>query len=320
MIDHLVETDDNPAPPGAVAGSFTAVDGRRLRYALFNETASPRRGTVIVLHGRNECIEKYFETVTDLAGRGLAVATFDWRGQGGSDRLIGDPARGFVDSFYDYVSDLETFFEQIVLPDSPGPYFVLGHSTGSLIALLASPLMVNRVERLVLVAPLLELHSPPVSTGAIRFVSGLLNNIGLGRLYMAGGGRPREIRPFEGNTLTTDRGRYERNAGIFRKAPNLGLGGPTVSWIHAFCRAAAVVTDAEFIADIHVPMLIVAAGADEVVSNQAIERFSHRLRSGKLVTIDGARHEILQEADVYREQFFAAFDAFVPGNRDQSAA
>ena len=33
-----------------------------------------------------------------------------------------------------------------------------------------------------------------------------------------------------------------------------------------------------------------------------------------MVTIDGARHEILQEADIYREQFWAAFDAFVPGS------
>ena len=29
--------------------------------------------------------------------------------------------------------------------------------------------------------------------------------------------------------------------------------------------------------------------------------------------IEGARHEILQEQDVYRAQFWAAFDAFVPG-------
>ena len=61
------------------------------------------------------------------------------------------------------------------------------------------------------------------------------------------------------------------------------------------------------------PILIVAAGSDEVVSNRAIEQYARRLRSGRLVTIDGARHEILQEADRYRDQFFAAFDAFVPG-------
>ena len=32
--------------------------------------------------------------------------------------------------------------------------------------------------------------------------------------------------------------------------------------------------------------------------------------------IDGARHEILQEADIYREQLLAAFDAFIPGTDD----
>lgn len=313
MAKHLIETNTNPAPKGSFADFFETGDGRRIRYALFKKVASPRKGTVVILHGRNECIEKYFETSQDLAERGLCVATFDWRGQGGSDRLISDPARGFVDSFYDYVSDLEIFFEQFVLPDCPGPYYVLGHSTGSLVALLATPLMINRVERMVLCAPLLELESPKFSMRAVSAVSTLLSNIGLGRLYLAGGRRPREIRPFEGNKLTTDAVRYKRNADLFKRAPHLGLGGPTVAWVSAFCQASAVVTDADFIADMHIPLLVVAAGADEVVSNRAIEHFARRLRSGRLVTIDGARHEILQEADAYREQFLAAFDAFIPG-------
>ena len=61
-------------------------------------------------------------------------------------------------------------------------------------------------------------------------------------------------------------------------------------------------------------MLFIAAGADAVVSTPAIEHYVRRVKSGSLLTIDGARHEILQEADIYREQFFAAFDAFVPGS------
>ncbi len=40
-----------------------------------------------------------------------------------------------------------------------------------------------------------------------------------------------------------------------------------------------------------------------------------RLRGGQILTIAGARHELLQETDIFREQLFAAFDAFVPGNR-----
>jgi lysophospholipase len=33
--------------------------------------------------------------------------------------------------------------------------------------------------------------------------------------------------------------------------------------------------------------------------------------------IPGARHEILMERDEFREQFWAAFDAFVPGTPDE---
>ncbi len=230
MTEKLVETENNKAPKGAIVDKFSARDGCEIRYALFKKTIAPRQGTVIILHGRNECIEKYFETVQNLSKRGLAVATFDWRGQGGSDRLIGDPARGYVDSFDEYVGDLETFFEKIVLPDCPGPYFVLGHSTGSLVALLAAPLLINRVERMVLCAPLIELNSPRYSMRALSTTAALLNGIGLGRMYMAGGPRPREVLPFAGNKLTTDERRYRRNTDLFKKARHLGLGGPTVSW------------------------------------------------------------------------------------------
>jgi lysophospholipase len=56
------------------------------------------------------------------------------------------------------------------------------------------------------------------------------------------------------------------------------------------------------------------AGRDSVVSNAAIERFATRLRAGAHLVISGSRHEILMERDVYRAQFWAAFDAFVPGS------
>jgi lysophospholipase len=61
------------------------------------------------------------------------------------------------------------------------------------------------------------------------------------------------------------------------------------------------------------PILIAAAGQDEVVSTPAIEEFGVHLLAGSHVIVPGARHEILQEQDLYRKQFFAAFDAFVPG-------
>ena len=37
------------------------------------------------------------------------------------------------------------------------------------------------------------------------------------------------------------------------------------------------------------------------------------LLAGRHLILAGGKHEILQEQDHYRAQFWAAFDAFVPG-------
>ena len=303
----------NPAPEQAIVGHLTAHDGLRLRYACFTPNVRPLKGTVIVLAGRNECIEKYFETIRDLSARGLAAAIFDWRGQGGSPRMLRDPQRGYVDSFADYVRDLEQFFDEIVLPDCKAPFYILGHSTGSVVALLAAPAMTNRVRRMVLVAPLIALTSFPISMQTIHRLATTLYALGLGSMYMVGGPRPRETKPFATNVLTTDHARYARNALLYETHSGLALGGPTVAWVRAACIASEAVQEEAYIARLRVPMLFVAAGADAVVSTPAIERYVRRVKAASLLTIDGARHELLQEADIYREQFFAAFDAFVPG-------
>lgn len=311
MTDLLHETPDNPIPHGARAEMLRTGDGKRLRCACFAAQGRPLKGTVIIIPGRNECIEKYFETVRDLSDRGFGTATFDLRGQGGSDRLIRDPQRGYVDDFMEYVSDLEPFFEQIVLPDCRGPYYVLAHSTGALVALTATPLMANRVQRMVLSSPLLGFAGTTLARA--RRIATFFSAIGFGTRYLSGGPRPAEPEPFAGNTLTSDPARYARNMQIYRSHPELALGGPTAAWIRAAALAIERVDDPDFVASLHVPLLIVAAGNDQVVDTRATEAFAARLRIGSLVIVDGARHELLQETDFYREQFFAAFDAFIPG-------
>lgn len=316
MTDLFHEFPGNPSPVNAAGGYFTTRDRKRIRYGLFGAVTRPIKGTVVVLTGRNECTEKYFETIRNLTERGFGVATFDWRGQGGSDRLIRDRQRGYVRSFRDYASDLEQFFEEIVLPDCRGPYYILAHSAGAVVALLASPSMVNRVRRMVLISPFLTLPDLPVSITTVRRVCTLFCLLGLGRLYAAWGPRPKQITPFAVNKVTSDPERYRRNTGIYEAYPQLALGGPTIRWLKAAAEASEAVSDPDFVAAIQVPMLVIAAGADKVVSTKAVEAYARRLRLGSLLMIDGAHHEILQEADMYREQFLAAFDAFIPGTGD----
>src|SRR5579864_6726389 len=117
LTTELVGITRNPVPHGAVAGYFTARDGITLRFARWDTTAERRLGTICLFQGRTEFIEKYFETIADLRRRGFAVATMDWRGQGGSARLLRNPIKGHADNFAHHDEDVRRFMTEIVLPD-----------------------------------------------------------------------------------------------------------------------------------------------------------------------------------------------------------
>lgn len=162
LTPRLFPTPDNPIPPAAAdprrhtVGFFTGTGGRRLRYAVFRSGDTAAKGTVVLLHGRNESIEKYFEMIGDLLARGLWVATFDWRGQAGSERLLKQLRRGHVRRFSDYEQDLSIFLEKIVLPDTRLPFFLVAHSMGALVALAQAPRLATRIDRMVLNASTLR--------------------------------------------------------------------------------------------------------------------------------------------------------------------
>src|ERR1700693_4686345 len=102
----LVSIPANPVPEGATVGTLKTPDGVSLRFARWEPPAG-RKGTLCVLQGRAEFIEKYFEVVNDARDRGFAVATLDWRGQGLSQRGPSDHRKGHVRNFSDYDLDLE---------------------------------------------------------------------------------------------------------------------------------------------------------------------------------------------------------------------
>jgi len=312
----LVGLEANPVPNGAVSGSIMTADGVKLRFARWRPTARRAHGTVCLLHGRAEQIEKYFEVVGDLRRRGFAVATFDWRGQGGSQRQLRNWRKGHVDSFADYDRDLDAFMQNVALPDCPPPYFALAHSTGGLVCLRAAFSGRVRFTRMVLAAPLVGLGPKSVSQPMACRSAAIMTALGFGELNAPGTkGTSLEEVAFADNFLTGDSRRYERNVDIVTKTPDFAIGAPTVGWLYAACRAMREASDPDFGPSIKVPVLVVAGALDEVVSIGAIETLVAELRAGAKIVITGSRHEIMMERDVIREQFWAAFDAFVPGSQ-----
>jgi lysophospholipase len=308
----LVSIPANPAPEGARAGIFETRDRVRLRYALFPRTGTVNKGTVCLIQGRTEFIEKYFETIADLQGRGFHVATFDFRGQGGSERLIGNPRLGFVDRFEDYCTDLTSFHAEILLPDCPPPFYLVGHSMGGLVALMAGAADRLMFERIFLSAPMLALDRQPFGMAGSARLAETLCFLGLGRLPVRRrADRPPSEATFPGNPLTSDLPRYLRTVEVLRAAPALAIGAPTLRWSASALHAMRLAATDRFIDSFKAPLLMLAAARDEVVSSAATEQLGLRLKTGRHIVIPAARHELFMEADPIREQVLAAFDAFV---------
>jgi lysophospholipase len=293
-----------------------AADGVPLRVARWRPTTRRVRGTVCILQGRAEFIERYFEVITELRQRGFAVLAFDWRGQGRSGRQTQNPRKGHIRNFAHYRRDLDAVRAEVLESQMPKPYFGLAHSMGGAIALTAAREGWLPFQRLVATSPMIDLCIVK-ATKTTRGTARVLRWLGLGKSFVPGGGEtPISTKPFEGNRLTGDPIRYARMAALATAMGDGAIGDPTVAWIDAAFRFMAQFQDPRFALEVRTPTLIMAAGADPVCATPAIERFAARLKAGHAIVIPGARHEILMEGDAIRSDFWAAFDAFIPGTPD----
>ncbi len=307
----LREISGNQIPDGAVSGHVTAEDGVRIRYALWRRRGKGRKGTVVIFGGRRDMIELYYETVGDLLDRGFCVAAIDWRGQGGSDRLLRDPHKGHVETFAQYERDAAAFHGEILLADCPPPYFALAHSMGGAVLLNMACKRTCPYERMVLSTPMLALGPTRNWRAILPMVHGM-TALGLGGVRLPG----RLSATFANNPLTSDPDRYARNAAMREACPDLSIGMPTASWLSAAARAMDRIDAPGFADQVRVPTLLVGGSLDRVIDNRAIEKLGIGMRVGRHIFLTGARHEPLMERDSIRRQFWAAFDAFIPGQRD----
>lgn len=304
----VVEVEASPGtrfmrrPEGLDLDWFEREPGLRLRHAIFRTDAAKLRGSILVLPGRSEYIEKYFELIGDLGARGFDLHLLDWRGQGLSDgRHATLPLRGWITSFDLYLADLETFFDEVVTPRARTPLHLLGHSMGAHLALRFMHARPDAITRAVLSAPMVDIHTPRLPRPVLRMLVQSALRLGLGHAYLPGhGDRGILGRRFEDNRLTGCPDRFRAMRTLAASLDGVALGGATYHWLKAALDSMAVVARPGFAEAIATPILILSAGQDRVVSNLAQAQFARRLPHARLELLPEARHDVLMETDAIR--------------------
>lgn len=310
MLDARFAGEVDPLWKGQVRqGEFKPAGGVRLKYA--SVLVPNERAAVVIVTGRTENLLKYREVMADLVRQNYSVYVYDHRGQGFSDRLLpNEREKGHVGRFDDYVDDLQAFVEQVVKRDPHRTLLVLGHSMGGGVA-------TRHLERYPGVFAAAALSSPMHQPNAKILVSAQASCEWFKNAarfaptaWPAGRAAPYVYRPYDEKTneYTHSPGRWARLLKIEEQYPEVRLGGPTRGWAAEACAASDTLRSKTETAKIVAPVLVLQAGNDTAVMPQGQNAFCGALidatgrpcDGGGPQRIEGARHELLQEADRYR--------------------
>lgn len=283
-------------PGDGAAWWLTAADGVRLRVGLWHRAGA--RGTVLLMPGRTEYIEKYGRTAAHFASRGLATLVIDWRGQGLADRLLDDPMSGHVHHFSDYQHDVSAMLEAATRLDLPRPWHMLAHSMGGAIGLRAAMRGIA-VSGCVFSSPMWGIRMAQALRPVAWSLSWSSRQLGMSHLYAPGTAAEHYVlaEPFETNKLTNDREMYAYMARQLSAHPELGLGGPSLRWLHEALRETRDLLRHPSPA---LPCLTILGTDEQIVDTGRVQERMARWPGGVLEWVEGGRHETLMDTPEMR--------------------
>lgn len=268
-----------------------------------NEQASR---CVVISTGRSESVLKYAEFIYELYKNGFTVFIMDHQGQGLSSRLLSNPHIGFVNTFDDYVEDLNCLLNKVLNPmllkqkQTNLPKILLCHSMGGAIGTLYVQKYPTTFTKLILSAPMLGVAAPVpewVTKSIVTVVLKLRALFRLPAVYFWGQG-DYQADPFEGNQLTNSEIRYKVFKEMMASYPQNQLGGISFDWLlqallaMRLARAGAKA--------IMLPTLVLQAEQEQIVDNTRMKKFADDLPNGKFVIVPNAQHELLFERNEAR--------------------
>ncbi|HYE37767.1 alpha/beta hydrolase [Methylocaldum sp.] len=318
FVSHPAKRSPRAAPlstPFDFVGNLRTAEGATIRYGVARPADAVKRGSVLLLQGRAECLEKYREVVEGLTARGLYVYSFDWHGQGLSERFLKGRKKVDVKSFDDYLEDIALFIREVwCFPEAHR--YIIAHSTGGHVALRFMAERRLKVDGALLCAPMIDLKTQGWPRWFAPIMVGAVAGMGLAECQIPGERHHLpSVRQFEGNCLTGDPKRFRILPELVKTNPELERRGATYRWVRSAFVSIAKLNAPGIAESIAAPVTILIGDDDRIVDAEAAQCFAGRLPNGRLLLLEGARHEIMMERDAILSRFWEAVDDMMTAGR-----
>lgn len=270
-------------------------DKVRIRVAIWQ---GGERGTIFILTGRTEYIEKYAAIANLFSKKGYNVVIHDWRGQGLSQRFLKNSNIGHVGKFSDYQLDMDEVIDAALNLELPQPFFQLSHSMGGCIGLRTIHQR-NVFKSSVFTGPMWKIHGKPLMLAA-KYVTSLAVSLGLGERLIVGADERNYLylSTPEKNSLTSDPAIFLFLKSQIESHPELNVGGPSWRWLWTAIR------ESDYLLSQPPPdhNALVILGTDEVlVDMNTIITYCRNWKKVDLEIIPEAKHEVLMESKTNRD-------------------
>ncbi len=269
---------------------------------------------LVICPGRASFIEKNDRLSEAFFNQGFRVIVIDWQGQGGSDRLVDNPQKVYINDYSAYVKDIQKTLKTYHTPDQK--VYLLGSSMGALAVMcfLGEQDAHNHfsIQAAILLAPMLGMKTKPFPNFLARWLATGAVNLGYQDAYCYGYGDfdfTKDV--FERNRNTHSRENFERQKKITQDHRRFLTAGPTYGWLKASFIALDKVHDPQFIQTIVIPIFIATAGDDQTVDTSYDAQVATNLKHVTHKVYAGAWHNIFNETDDIRQQLLKDIEEFL---------
>lgn len=287
-----------------------------MRYAS-SKAGKTAKGTVLLLPGWGEWIEKYSDVIKEWNERKFHVFILEWRGQGLSSRFLMDRKKTWLPSFDILVDDLDRIFKAELLETKK--IILSGHSMGAHLGLrwyLERGRVHNSMKGVILASMLHAFKTAPFPLWLASMAVKSAAWLGFDQAYMFGQSDFNQAQDdFAANVLTSDEPRFRSMIAMLDEQPQLKVGGLTFGWL------AAMLDSMERLeADLsrgapRIPYYVFGSSNDPLVETSGFIHVASMLPNCMIRTFDGAKHELSHERDDIRNAVWAATDEFIASLR-----